>query len=135
MKKSKDTSFHLHSELFELVFNWRLGDNITPINLENLTKAKIDFKTSTNSNTVMSFSIGNGIYIDDAINGKFSLKITLKNQQDNNLNNLSYLVGDLVLLFENGDSKVPVRLELDILKSITDIIEKTPITTMSSSIV
>lgn len=108
-------------ELFELVFNWRLSDNITPINLENLTKAKIDFKTSTNSNTVMSFSIGNGIYIDDAINGKFSLKITLKNQQDNNLNRLSYLVGDLVLLFENGDSKVPVRLELDILKSITDI--------------
>jgi hypothetical protein len=108
-------------ELFELVFNWRLGDNITPINLENLTKAKIDFKTSTNSKTVMSFSIGNGIYIDDAINGKFSLRITLKNQQDNNLNRLSYLVGDLVLLFENGDSKVPVRLELDILKSITDI--------------
>lgn len=108
-------------ELFELVFNWRLSDNITPINLENLTKAKIDFKTSTNSNTVMSFSIGNGIYIDDAINGKFSLKITLKNQQDNNLNNLSYLVGDLVLLFANGDSKVPVRLELDIIKSITDI--------------
>lgn len=108
-------------ELFELVFNWRLGDNITPINLENLTKAKIDFKTSTNSKTVMSFIIGEGIYIDDAINGKFSLKITLKNQQDNNLNSLSYLVGDLVLLFENGDSKVPVRLELDILKSITDI--------------
>jgi hypothetical protein len=108
-------------ELFELGFKWRLSDNITPINLENLTKAKIDFKTSTNSNTVMSFSIGEGIYIDDAINGKFSLKITLKNQQDNNLNNLSYLVGDLVLLFENGDSKVPVRLELDILKSITDI--------------
>tara|TARA_R110000851_G_scaffold258313_1_gene410740 strand:+ start:214 stop:585 length:372 start_codon:yes stop_codon:yes gene_type:complete len=108
-------------ELFELVFNWRLSDNITPINLENLTKAKIDFKTSTNSNTVMSFSIGDGIYIDDAINGRFSLKITLKNQQNNNLNRLSYLVGDLVLLFENGDSKVPVRLELDILKSITDI--------------
>ena len=108
-------------ELFELVFNWRLSDNITPINLENLTKAKIDFKTSTNSKTVMSFIIGEGIYIDDAINGKFSLRITLKNQQDNNLNSLSYLVGDLVLLFENGDSKVPVRLELDILKSITDI--------------
>ena len=108
-------------ELFELVFNWRLSDNITPINLENLAKAKIDFKTSTNSNTVMSFSIGEGIYIDDATSGKFSLKITLKNQQDNNLNRLSYLVGDLVLLFENGDSKVPVRLELDILKSITDI--------------
>jgi hypothetical protein len=108
-------------ELFELGFKWRLSDNITPINLENLTKAKIDFKTSTNSNTVMSLILGNGIYIDDAINGKFSLKITLKNQQDNNLNNLSYLVGDLVLLFENGDSKVPVRLELDILKSITDI--------------
>jgi hypothetical protein len=108
-------------ELFELVFNWRLSDNVTPINLENLTKAKIDFKTSTNSSTVMSFIIGDGIYIDDAVNGKFSLKITLKNQQDNNLNNLSYLVGDLVLLFENGDSKVPVRLELDILKSITDI--------------
>ena len=108
-------------ELFELVFNWRLSDNVTPINLENLTKAKIDFKTSTNSNTVMSFSIGDGIYIDDAINGRFSLKITLKNQQNNNLNRLSYLVGDLVLLFENGDSKVPVRLELDILKSITDI--------------
>ena len=108
-------------ELFELVFNWRLSDNVTPINLENLTKAKIDFKTSTNSRTVMSFIIGDGIYIDDAVNGKFSLKITLKNQQDNNLNNLSYLVGDLVLLFENGDSKVPVRLELDILKSITDI--------------
>lgn len=108
-------------ELFDLVFNWRLSDNITPINLENLTKAKIDFKTSTNSNTVMSFIVGDGIYIDDAINGKFSLKITLKNQQDNNLNRLSYLVGDLVLLFENGDSKVPVRLELDILKSITDI--------------
>jgi hypothetical protein len=69
----------------------------------------------------MSFSVGNGIYVDDATNGKFSLKITLKNQQDSNLNNLSYLVGDLVLLFENGDSKVPVRLELDILKSITDI--------------
>jgi hypothetical protein len=108
-------------ELFELVFNWRLADNVTPINLENLTKAKIDFKTSINSSNVMSFSIGNGIYIDDAINGKFSLKITLKNQQDNNLNNLSYIVGDLVLLFENGDSKVPVRLELDIIKSITDI--------------
>jgi len=108
-------------ELFELVFNLRLSDNVTPINLENLTKAKIDFKTSTNSSTVMSFIIGDGIYIDDAVNGKFSLKITLKNQQDNNLNNLSYLVGDLVLLFENGDSKVPVRLELDILKSITDI--------------
>ena len=108
-------------ELFELVFNWRLSDNVTQINLENLTKAKIDFKTSTNSSTVMSFIIGDGIYIDDAVNGKFSLKITLKNQQDNNLNNLSYLVGDLVLLFENGDSKVPVRLELDILKSITDI--------------
>tara|TARA_R110000868_G_scaffold203096_1_gene450917 strand:- start:2136 stop:2507 length:372 start_codon:yes stop_codon:yes gene_type:complete len=108
-------------ELFELVFNWRLSDNTTPINLENLTKAKIDFKTSINSNTVMSFNLGNGIYIDDATNGKFSLKITLKNQQDNNLNNLTYMVGDLVLLFENGDSKVPVRLELDILKSITDI--------------
>jgi len=108
-------------ELFELVFNWRLGDNITPVNLENLTKAKIDFKTSINSSNVMSFNIDNGIYIDDAVNGKFSLKITLKNQQDSNLNNLSYLVGDLVLLFANGDSKVPVRLELDIIKSITDI--------------
>ena len=108
-------------ELFELGFTWQLSDDNTPINLENLFKAKIDFKTSVNSNNFLSLSLDNGIYIDDAANGKFSLKITLKDQQDGNLNSLTYLIGDLVLLFENGDSKVPVRLHLDINKSFTDI--------------
>tara|TARA_R110000803_G_scaffold108587_1_gene176930 strand:+ start:8825 stop:9196 length:372 start_codon:yes stop_codon:yes gene_type:complete len=108
-------------ELFELGFTWKLSDDNTPINLENLSKAKIDFKTSVNSNNFLSLSLDNGIYIDDAANGKFSLKITLKDQQDGNLNSLTYLIGDLVLLFENGDSKVPVRIYLDINKSFTDI--------------
>ena len=108
-------------ELFELGFTWQISDDNTPINLENLSKAKIDFKTSVNSNNFLSLSLDNGIYIDDATNGKFSLKITLKDQQDGNLNSLTYLIGDLVLLFENGDSKLPVRLYLDINKSFTDI--------------
>lgn len=108
-------------ELFELGFTWQLSDDNTPINLENLSKAKIDFKTSANSNNFLSLSLDNGIYIDDAYNGKFSVKITLKDQQDGNLNSLTYLIGDLVLLFENGDSKVPVRIYLDINKSFTDI--------------
>ena len=108
-------------ELFELGFTWQLSEDNTPINLENLSKAKIDFKTSVNSNNFLSLSLDNGIYIDDASNGKFSVKITLKDQQDGNLNSLTYLIGDLVLLFENGDSKLPVRLYLDINKSFTDI--------------
>tara|TARA_R110002096_G_scaffold50015_7_gene131773 strand:- start:2225 stop:2572 length:348 start_codon:yes stop_codon:yes gene_type:complete len=108
-------------ESFELGFTWMLKDNNEPINLQNLKKAKIDFKTSINSNRYLSLTLNNGIYIDDAINGKFSLKIALKDQQDGGLNSLTYLIGDLVLLFENGESMLPVRLYLDIDKSITDI--------------
>lgn len=108
-------------ESFELGFTWMLKDNNEPINLQNLKKAKIDFKTSINSNRYLSLTLNNGIYIDDAVNGKFSLKIALKDQQDGGLNSLTYLIGDLVLLFESGESMLPVRLYLDIDKSITDI--------------
>lgn len=104
---------------FILQFTWTTEQDNTPVSLADVNIIKIDFKQSQIGSAILQLELNNGINITDVEAGIFELVIDYNKQLVSNINAYTYLAGDLLIVFNNGDSSIPVRLVLDIQRTLT----------------